>query len=73
MKEDFIKIIEDQIVCDDDTLEEEVMERLKDHLKNQSWEQLCDDGNAFINVLKYLMEEENIEISNIHLHAPRPS
>ena len=60
-KKDFIQMVEDNLIDFYDSIEEEVMERLKDHLKSQSWEQLCDDGNAFINVLKFLMEEENIE------------
>ena len=63
-KKSFIQMIEDNLICDGDVyeeLEDEVMDRLKDHLKSQSWEQMCDGGNAFINVLKYLREEENIE------------
>jgi len=61
-KKSFIQMIEDNLVCDVyEELEDEVMDRLKDHLKSLSWEQLCDGGNAFINVLKYLREEENIE------------
>ena len=63
-KKSFIQMIEDNLICDGDVyeeLEDEVMDRMKDHLKSQSWEQMCDGGNAFINVLKYLREEENIE------------
>ena len=60
-KKSFIQMIEDNLICDDEELDDEVMDRLKDHLKSQSWDQICDGGNAFINVVKYLREEENIE------------
>ena len=61
-KKSFIQMIEDNLICDDyEEIEEEVMGRLKDHLKSQSWEELCDGGNAFVNVVKFLREEENIE------------
>ena len=59
-KKGFIQMIEDNLFCHGE-LEDGVMDSLKDHLKSQSWEQLCDGGNAFINVVKYLKEEENIE------------
>ena len=62
-KKSFIQMIEDNLIYDDyEKLDDEVMERLKDHLKSQSWKELCDNGNAFINVVNYLREEENIGI-----------
>ena len=62
-KERFFQMIEDIVICDfgtldDEKIEDEVMDRLKDHLKSQSLEQICDGGNAFIKILKYLREEE---------------
>ena len=62
-KKSFIQMIEDNLIYDDyEKLDDEVMERLKDHLKSQSWKELCDNGNAFMNVVNYLREEENIGI-----------
>ena len=40
-QQDFIQMIEENLFCDDsDELEEEVMERVKDHLQEQNWEML---------------------------------
>ena len=65
-KKKFLQLIEDNLVCagDDsymDNLDDQVMERLRDHLQSQSWEKLCDNGDAFINILEFLSEEEDIE------------
>ncbi len=32
-----------------------------DHLKSLSWEELCDNGDAFMNIVEFLSEEEDIE------------
>ena len=66
-KKEFIEMIENNLICagndvnsDGDELDEDVMKRLKDHLNRKSWEDLC-NGNAFINILEHLREEEDIE------------
>ena len=34
------------------------MERLNDRLQSQSWEELCDNGNGILNILDFLINEE---------------
>ena len=67
-KESFIQMIEDNgfhyfnsELGTGDFIEDEVMDRLKDHLKSQSWEEICDGGDAFVNIVKFLIDEENFE------------
>ena len=67
-KESFIQMIEDNgfhyfnsELGTGDFIKDEVMDRLKDHLKSQSWEEICDGGDAFVNIVKFLIDEENFE------------
>ena len=68
-KDDFIQIIEDYLNFgesgDFEYIEEEVLERLKNHLGSQTLEKLCDDGNAFMNVVEYLKKVEGIKSEEI--------
>ena len=60
-KKDFIKRIKsyacDFVNSDGDGLDAEVMRRLKNRLQSQSWEELCDNGNGFLNNIEFLMGE----------------
>ena len=54
-KEDFIQRVKFYL---DDALDDEVMEKLNAHMESQSWEELLDEGNAFINIIKFLMDQD---------------